>query len=338
MSCGSPAVDAGDNLATSATTDLDGNPRVANGIIDMGAYEGGAGGGGPANLSCPASVTIACTDSTDPSANANLGVATATDSCTGGSLATTFTDNANLTGCNGTGTIIRTWSTTDSVGSTTQCDQIIVITDAVAPALTAPVDTIVECDAIPAPASLTATDNCDPAPSVSFSEQSIGACLARATLTRTWTTSAACANTSTAVQIITVQDTTPPVPTAALNLLTAGDEEGGGGNDDDEGMFIVVASCADNCEGLAGCAATSLSAVLTCVNGQSITVTPGQLVEIEDEDEGGCDVEYENGKLEIEGRVTLAVTCTDASGNTASATALPLGINVDNDTETEDDD
>jgi len=37
----SPAIDAGSNSAvpSSVTTDLDGNPRIVNGVVDMGAYE-----------------------------------------------------------------------------------------------------------------------------------------------------------------------------------------------------------------------------------------------------------------------------------------------------------
>ncbi len=39
LQAGSPAIDAGDNSAVTVTTDLDGQPRLVNGTVDMGAYE-----------------------------------------------------------------------------------------------------------------------------------------------------------------------------------------------------------------------------------------------------------------------------------------------------------
>jgi len=38
---GSPCIDAGDNTAVTSGTDLDGNPRIVNDIVDMGAFEAG---------------------------------------------------------------------------------------------------------------------------------------------------------------------------------------------------------------------------------------------------------------------------------------------------------
>ncbi|MFC1738233.1 choice-of-anchor Q domain-containing protein [Planctomycetota bacterium] len=39
LSLGSLCIDAGDNAAVSEVNDLDGNPRIVNGTVDMGAYE-----------------------------------------------------------------------------------------------------------------------------------------------------------------------------------------------------------------------------------------------------------------------------------------------------------
>ena len=40
LSTGSPAIDAGNNTFVAGVPfDLDGNPRIMNGIVDMGAYE-----------------------------------------------------------------------------------------------------------------------------------------------------------------------------------------------------------------------------------------------------------------------------------------------------------
>src|SRR5437667_6508269 len=36
---GSPCINAGNNFYVSTSTDLDGNPRIINGTVDMGAYE-----------------------------------------------------------------------------------------------------------------------------------------------------------------------------------------------------------------------------------------------------------------------------------------------------------
>ena len=73
----------------------------------------------------------------------------------------------------------------------------------------------VECDDVPSPANVTATDNCDPSVSVQFDEQSAPLgdpkCPQHYTLTRTWTATDDCGNESSCVQIIHVEDTTSPI-------------------------------------------------------------------------------------------------------------------------------
>jgi len=57
-----------------------------------------------------------------------------------------------------------------------------------------------------------AVDNCDPAPVVTYSDvETPGSCPQEKTITRTWTATDACGNSSSCAQTITVQDTTAPV-------------------------------------------------------------------------------------------------------------------------------
>jgi len=77
--------------------------------------------------------------------------------------------------------------------------------------LGAPGNLTVECDEVPDPASVSATDNCDTNVEVIFSEiRTDGACVDTYTLTRTWTATDNCGNETTATQVISVQDTTDP--------------------------------------------------------------------------------------------------------------------------------
>ncbi|TDD73924.1 gliding motility-associated C-terminal domain-containing protein [Flavobacterium caseinilyticum] len=139
--------------------------------------------------------------------------------------------------------IARTWAVTDACGNKTTATQTIKIEDKTAPVFveTLPKNLTVECSMVPAPAILTATDNCS-AITVNFVENSVaGACAGSYILTRTWTAIDACGTATTHSQIINVQDTTAPtfigtlpenvtvecsaVPTAAT--LTAADNCGG---------------------------------------------------------------------------------------------------------------
>ncbi|MEI6747973.1 MAG: PKD domain-containing protein [Bacteroidota bacterium] len=91
--------------------------------------------------------------------------------------------------------------------------QVITVQDINPPVLTGvPGNTTVECDAIPAPPAVTATDDCSPNPAVTMA-QSItpGSCINNYGITRTWTATDLCNNTATATQTITVQDNTDPI-------------------------------------------------------------------------------------------------------------------------------
>ncbi len=73
-------------------------------------------------------------------------------------------------------------------------------------------DGTIECPDEPQFSSPSATDACDDDPSLTFEdERTDGDCPQEYSVTRTWTATDACGNTSTATQTINVIDITPPV-------------------------------------------------------------------------------------------------------------------------------
>lgn len=107
---------------------------------------------------------------------------------------------------------------TDADGSPIEPDLVdldAITIDGTPPVLTLPPNVVVECDQSTDPAdtgTATATDNCDPAPVVTYSDViTPGTCAAEYTITRTWTATDACGNQASADQTISVVDTTPPV-------------------------------------------------------------------------------------------------------------------------------
>ncbi len=159
-------------------------------------------------LSCPA----------DTSTN-NTGVAAVTDVC--GAVTVSFSDSVT-NGCGGTKTISRTWTASDLCGNTSSAVQTISVQDNTPPTITAPPNLVLEC---PANTSTnvtgvaTAHDGCS-AVTITFSDSVSNACSgATKTISRTWIATDGCGNSASALQTITVRDTTPPTITAPPNLV-----------------------------------------------------------------------------------------------------------------------
>src|SRR5690606_30857707 len=122
-------------------------------------------------------------------------------------------------------TITRTWTASDDCGNSNTCVQVITIADYTPPAITCPAALTIECTASTVPAagtavgSATATDNCDSEVTPTYSDMTVaGDCAQEYTITRTWTAIDDCGNSNTCVQIITVDDSTPPVITCPPTL------------------------------------------------------------------------------------------------------------------------
>ena len=164
-------------------------------------------------ITCPPSLTVRCDASSAPAAAGN---ATATDNCDD-NPEISLNDNVADGTCPQEFGIARSWSATDTCGNTADCEQIIFVTDAAAPAIICPPNITIACDAASNPGAdgqATATDNCDGSPVISFNDN-VGAdsCPQQDSVTRIWSAVDACGNSSECFQSVTVIDDTAPVVT-----------------------------------------------------------------------------------------------------------------------------
>ncbi len=166
----------------------------------------------PSSITCPADVTVSCASEVPP---ANTGVSTTTDNC-GETVTITSEDIVTNMTCANRFTVTRTYSATDSCGNSATCTQTISVFDDTSPVITCPASLTIECTASTLPANTgtaSATDNCDLSPTIDFLDITIASqfCPQEYTINRTWTASDTCGNTTNCVQVIDVQDNTPPV-------------------------------------------------------------------------------------------------------------------------------
>ena len=152
----------------------------------------------PSTINCPATPIFA--------------IATATDAC-GSAFTLTSVDVTTNGACAGSYSVTRTWTAKDGCGNSSTASQTITVHDITAPVISAlPAPGTINCPATPVFTVATATDACGSTFSLTSADVTTnGACAGSYSITRTWTATDACGNSSTASQTITVQDITPPV-------------------------------------------------------------------------------------------------------------------------------
>jgi len=179
-------------------------------------------------ITCPGASTVECMPaasgancfadlvgvigSTDSS---NTGSATATDNCDTPSVS--YTDASTTGTCTQETVITRSWTAADDCGNSSSCEQTVTVIDNTAPSITCPGNVTVNCEdstSVTEVGSATATDNCDPNPTVNSSDSvADGTCTQEKVITRTWTATDTCGNSSSCDQAITIVDNTAPIIT-----------------------------------------------------------------------------------------------------------------------------
>ena len=185
-------------------------------------------------LTIPADYTVECSD------EIVLDEASATDNC--GEIVIELVQVINPGISTGNYTIVRTFTATDDADNSTSDVQTITVIDTTAPDfLTVPADVTIECSDADLDAVLsenaTAGDLCGPVVVEYVNQYSLTDALGVYTVTRTFTATDDAGNSSTAVQIVTVEDTTAPVLTIPADYTVECSDE----------MPMEDASATDNC-------------------------------------------------------------------------------------------
>ncbi|URC12128.1 gliding motility-associated C-terminal domain-containing protein [Flavobacterium sp. B183] len=168
--------------------------------------------------------TIQCSD-TEGLTTAQASAPVATDNCDSDvTIVKTTGQFVPSATCANAGTYTNSWVAKDNCNNITDTfTQVITIEDTSKPVFNGvlPANITVSCDKVPAPANITASDNCNANVPVVYTEtkNSIeNECSTNYTLTRTWTSSDCSCNTTSYTQLITVKDTTPPTGTIPADV------------------------------------------------------------------------------------------------------------------------
>ena len=162
-------------------------------------------------------------------------------------LNATYTDAVNNT--NPCAVVItRTWSLTDDCCNTTTHHQIITVVDVTPPTFTAPADITISCEQDETNLTITGdvtneADNCDITLNATYTDAVNNTNPCAVVITRTWSLTDDCCNTTTHHQIITVVDLTPLLSPLRLTFTISCEQ-------DETNLTITgdVTNEADNCD------------------------------------------------------------------------------------------
>ncbi|MFL5738653.1 MAG: reprolysin-like metallopeptidase [Flavisolibacter sp.] len=301
---------------------------VGNIFFDISNADFVVGDHTPPTFTAPGNITIfkdaSCNYNADPSITGD--VTDEADNCDN-SLNATYTDVVTNGSCVGEQIITRTWRLEDDCSNVTTHTQVITARDATPPSFTAPPPITIFADASCGYNASTAitgdvtdeADNCDHTLDATYSDVvTNSSCVGNKTITRTWTLTDDCGNTTSHVQIILVKDNTPPV----ISAISANPPALWPPN---HKMINVVINytAKDNC--------SAVTSSLSVVSNEPINGTG-------DGDTAPDWIVVDNHHLQLraeragnrDGRVyTITITATDDCGNTSKAD-VSVVVNHDN--------
>lgn len=220
--------------------------------------------------------------------DATLGTATASDNCPGVTVARSGVPAGNVFPV---GNTTVTYTATDASGNTASANQIVTVVDNTAPVVTAPgpvtlftgpgatICGVTVSDLNATLGTGSATDNCPGVGAVSRSGVPAGNVFPKGQTTLTYSATDAHGNSSSATQVVTVVDNTPPLITCAANMIVDFDAGVGGAV-----VTYSTPAGSDNCPGatttqIAGLASGSTFPLGTTTNTFRVTDASGLTAE-----------------------------------------------------------
>ncbi|WP_309612637.1 gliding motility-associated C-terminal domain-containing protein [Flavobacterium sp.] len=306
---------------TWTVTDACGNATTATQIIKTQDITA------PTITGTPTAITVSCAADVPTASIASI---TATDNCPG-TVTVTVNDVTTPGSCANKFSVTRTWTATDACGNSTTSSQIISVNDTTAPTITGtPSPVTVSCAAdVPAAsiASVTATDNCAGTVTVTVNDVTTpGSCANKFSVTRTWTATDVCGNSTTSSQIISVNDTTAPTISGTPSPVTVTCAA------DLPAASIASVTATDNCAGTVTVTVSDVTTPGTCANRFTVTrtwtatdvcgnsVTSTQIITVNDVTPPVISTQAANATVECDGNGNLAaIAAWLASNGGASA-------------------
>jgi hypothetical protein len=212
----------------------------------------------PPVINCPTNQVVECTGG-----QIFFEEPVAVDNCPNATYSCTPTNGSVL----GIGSHLIVSTVVDCSGNTNQCTFYVTVQDTTPPVISCPTNVTVECGQSTDPGSTgvaTASDTCDSSPTVTFTDAVSGNY--PQTISRTWTATDSSGNSNSCVQIITIQDTTPPVITCPPDKqLQCGDSAAPANTG--------TATAADSCSGNVAITFTDVATPANCTGNAGIDRT-----------------------------------------------------------------
>ena len=163
----------------------------------------------PPAITCPTNIIVSADTNSCSATGVNLGTPVTSDNCAVASV----TSNAPASFPLGTNTV--TWVVTDTSGNTNSCQQLVIVRDTQAPAITCPGNLILStdpghCSRSNVIYSVTFSDNCSGATLAQTAGLPVGATFSKGVTTNRFTVTDASGNSNSCSFTVTIVDTEPP--------------------------------------------------------------------------------------------------------------------------------